>query len=640
MGFKKREMEALKKYEELRNKTVPGLLRERARTRPDGVAYLSKKKGIYQKRTWSEFHGMVAGCAIAFMGLGLRKGHRLALMGDPSAEYVIAELAAQCLGAVTYGIYPTSSQKELCYLLGDGGASIFVAENHEYVDRLLPILEGLKQLKQIIVIDTKGMFTYRHPLLTSFEDLMLEGKNRLSSEQKAFDEYVSRVAPTDGLSIIYTSGTTGNPKGVLVSHGKHLAAAYTFLDRYPILAKCPHRTVVYLPLCHIVGKVVAITLPLLADLIPHYGEDIVDLEQTIFDTGPTVLFTVPRYVQKFASKVLVGIQNTSGFKKILYHLALALGRKYARNLWEGRQSILVSLGYFLASWTIFKPILNQIGFDKVRLLLSVGAPLSPELAVLWQIYGVNLSDIYGQTETGGAIIASQGQSFPRPGDVGVPPTGWEVGLGENREILVRGQDLFEGYWNNPTMTQAVLDNDGWLHTGDTGEWTPKGQLRILDRLRDIIVTSGGKTLSPTSIESSLRASPYINEAVVFGHNRNYITALIEIDFETVSAWARLHNVTYTGFSDLSGNAQILRLVDDEIDKANADLARVAQVKDFRILPQELDPWHDEEPITPTRKVKRDLMYQKYEKLIESMYTDKQEEGLVTSEIGDLLLSNS
>lgn len=634
-----KEMESLKAYEELRNRTVPELLVKRARNTPGATAYLSKKKGIYHKHTWSEFHKMVAGCAMAFMEMGLATGNTAALMGDPSEEYVIAELAAQSLGAITYGIYPTSSQKEINYLMNDGGASIFIAGNHEYVDRLLPLIDELKELRHIVVIDTKGMFTHSHPLITSFQEIMHKGRNLLLTNEKAFDECVNRIKPSDSLSIIYTSGTTGDPKGALISHGKHLASSYTLIERYPILAQGTHRVVIYLPLCHIVGKITAITLPLLTNIIPHYGEDIEDLEQTIFETAPTVLFTVPRYIQKFASKMLVGIQNTTFLKRSLYRIAVAVGRRHIKNLWEGRKNTAVSFGYFLCYLAVFKPILNKIGFDKLKLLLSVGAPLPPELTALWQIYGVNLSDIYGQTETGGATIASQGAYFPKPGDVGIPPLGWEVKIAENGEILVRGLDMFDGYWNNPAMTKEVLDADGWLHTGDTGEWTTKGHLKILDRVRDIIVTSGGKTLSPTYIENALRASPYINEAVVFGNNRNHITALIEIDFDTVSAWARLNGVAYTGFNDLCKNEKTVELIDGEVEKTNKDLARVEQVKAFRIIPQELDPWHDGEPITPTRKVKRDLMYRKFEPLIESMYTDRKEQELVTSEIGDVLLSH-
>jgi long-chain acyl-CoA synthetase len=628
-------MDSNKKYQELRKKTVPGILLERAQNTPDEVAYRAKKFGIYQEHTWSQLADRVSICAMGFKNLGLTRGDRFALMGDPCEEYVICELAAEALGAVTYGIYPTSSQKELNYLMEDGGACIFVAEDQEYADRILPLFDKLPHLKNIVVIDYQGMFMYAHSALIPYEKLMQDGEKYLESNPGTFEEAVSKVKPTDNVFIVYTSGTTGNPKGVLISHGKHIAGTYNIIDRFPILADRPHRTVIYLPLCHILGKDVAITLPLLSRIVPHYGEDIEDLGQTIFEIAPTILFTVPRYLQKFVSNIIVGIENSSRIKKHVYRLSLKIGRLYIKGLWEGKENFFLNILYRICYHISFRPILNKIGFAKLKLAVSGGAPLPSEVMGLWQIYGVSLAEMYGQTETAGAIIAGQGQRFPRPGNVGVPPSDWEVKFGQNSEILVKATDIFEGYWNNPALTKEVLDDDGWLHTGDVGEWTPEGNLKIVDRVRDIIVTTGGKTLSPTYIENALRSSAYISEAVVIGHNRKYISALVEIDFETVSAWARINDIAYTGFTSLSQHSEVFKLIGAEINKNNQDLARVEQVKTFRVLPKELDPEEEGEPITPTRKVKRELMHKKFEDLIDSMYSDK-EEKLVASEIGNLL----
>lgn len=628
-------MDSNEKYQELRKKTVPGLLLERAITTPDEVAYRAKKFGIYQEHTWSDLADRVACCAMGFKKLGLAHGQRLALMGDPCAEYMICELAGEALGAVIYGIYPTSSQKEMKYLMEDGGASIFVAEDQEYVDRILPLFDELVHLNHIVVIDYQGMFMYEHSSLIPYETLMHDGEQHHRSNAGMFDKMVNKVKPTDGAFIVYTSGTTGNPKGVLNSHGKHLAGTYNIIDRFPVLAEQQHRTVIYLPLCHILGKDVAITLPLLSRIVPHYGEDIEDLGQTIFEVAPTNLFTVPRYMQKFVSQIIVGIENSSWIKKNVYQFSLKIGRLYIKKFWEGSANFFLSALYRICYHISFRPILNKIGFDQLKLVVSGGAPLPSEVMGLWQIYGVSLAEIYGQTETGGAIIAGQRQNFPRPGDVGLPPTGWEVKFGENNEILVKANDIFEGYWKAPEATQKVLDEEGWLHTGDVGEWTPEGNLKIVDRVRDIIVTSGGKTLSPTYIENALRSSAYISEAVIVGHNRKYISALIEIDFETVAGWARINNISYTGFTSLSQHPEILKLVGAEIDKSNQNLARVEQIKDFRVLPKELDPEEEDEPITPTRKIKRELMYKKFQDLVDSMYSDK-EEKLVAAEVGNLL----
>ena len=628
-------MSDTKRYEELRRKSVPGLFLERAKRTPDDVAYRAKKLGIYRERTWKAFMQKVANSAMGLKALGLKRGDRLALMGDPCEEYAICELAVQSLGAVTYGLYPTSSPKEVNYLMKDGEACIFVAENQEYVDRILPLYDDLPELRHVIVIDTTGTFMYDHSALISYDDLTRKGQKVLDADTGAFEEEARKVTPGDDLFIVYTSGTTGSPKGVLISHGKHLAAAYTLIDRYPILAKTPHRTVVYLPLCHVLGKDVAVTLPLLTSIVPHYGEDIESLAETIFETAPTVLFTVPRYLQKYVSNIIVGIENSSPLKRSIYRTAIKVGRKHVKGLWDGKRNPAGSFLYFIFYQLAFRPILNKIGFNRIKIALSAGAPLPPEVMALWQIYGLNLSEFYGQTETGGAIIAAQGGHFPRPGHVGVPPAGWEVKLSEEGEILAKGKDGFECYLNNPEETREVLDSNGWLHTGDVGEWTSEGNLKIVDRARDIIVTSGGKTISPTYVENCLRAVPYISEAVVFGHQRKYLTALIEIDFETVSGWARSNDITYTGFTSLTEHPEIVSLIGGAIKKASEDLARVEQIKGFRIIPKELDPEDEDEPITPTRKIKRDLVYEKFRDLVESMYSDK-EERLVASEIGDVL----
>jgi long-chain acyl-CoA synthetase len=628
-------MDTPQTYLELRNKTLPGLLLERASKTPSDVAYRTKKLGIYQERTWSAFYRMVVQCSMGLMKLGLNHGDHVALMGDPCEEYVICELAAQALGAITFGIYPTSSPKEISCLVNDGKTSFFVAQNQEYVDRILPFFDQISHLKYIIVIDTRGIFMYNHRALVPFEKLMKDGAMENGSADKLFKERVSKIKPSDGSFIVYTSGTEGSPKGVLISQGKHIAGAYTLIDRYPILANFPHRTVAFLPLCHVLGKDIAITLPLLTRITPHYGENIEDLGQTIFETAPTVLFTTPRYLQKFVSGILVGIEKSSPLKKWMYKLGLSVGRRYIRNVWDGEKHLLTKLLYFVFYWAAFRPILNKIGFNQLKIALSSGAPLPPEVMALWQIYGVNLSEFYGQTETGGALISAQSPQFPRPGNVGFPPTGWEIKLSETGEILVRGEDIFECYLNNPDLTKEVVDQEGWLHTGDVGQWTSEGGLRIVDRAKDIIVTSGGKTLSPTLIENALKASHYISEAIVFGHKRKYVSALIEIAYETVSDWARLKNFAYTGFASLALHPEVVKFVGSEIEKANQDLSRVEQVKCFRIIPEELNPEEDGGPVTPTRKVKRDLIYEKFRDLVESMYGDKEEEKIV-SEVGDLL----
>lgn len=621
----------------LRHRTAPAVLAARARQTPSAVAYRAKKRGIYRERTWRQYAALVGRAADGLARLGLERGERVAIIGDACEEWMLADLAAQALGAVTYGIYPTASAAETEYQLRDGGAGIVVAENQEYVDKVLPLLDRLPQVRQIVVIDTRAMFAYRHEKLTSFAAVLETGVADDEGAIAGLEALAGKLSADGPAFIIYTSGTTGHPKGALCSHGRHLAGTYNIVEHYPLLAE-PQRTVVYLPLSHGLGRDIAITLPLISGLVPHFGEDVEELGTTLFEVAPTVLFTVPRYLQKFASRVLVALMDSSVLKHRAYHLAMVIGRRYARRRWDRHAGTFDHALYALARGLVFRPILNKLGLDELRLVVCAGAPLPVETAALWQIWGVNLCEAYGQTEEAGAIISGQRGPFPRPGDVGTLAAGWEARIAETGEmrgeIQLRGDYVFDEYIGQPEATQEVRGADGWLRTGDIGEWRD-GRLRLLDRARDFIVTAGGKTLSPSYIENILRASPYIAEVAVFGHARKYLTALVEIDFDTVADWARSQNVAYSGFTSLARHPQVEALLKGELERANAELARVEQVKAFRILPKALDPEEEGEPITPTRKVKRQQMYQRYKELVDSMY-DRSEDELLAKEAGTAL----
>jgi long-chain acyl-CoA synthetase len=611
---------------------APQLLVSHARTRPRTIAFRSKHLGLYRERTWKDYAAMAGRAARGLRTLGVARGERVAIMGDPCEEWIVADLGAQALGAITYGIYPTASGSEVEFQLRDGGAAVFIAQDQEYVDKILPFVDRLPDLRWIVVIDTSAMFGYDHPKIRSYATTLAEGGPG-EEDVAALHELAEAIDAGDPAFIVYTSGTTGNPKGAVVTHGRHLAGAYTLVEHYPMLAEA-QRTVVFLPLCHVLGRDVALTLPLLSGLVPHFGEDGEDLAQTLFEVAPTVLFTVPRYLQKFASQALVAVQSSSRPKRAVYELAMRIGRRQARARWDGRVGGVTALAYRLARAAAFRPLLNKLGFDALALVISGGAPLPPETMALWQIWGVGVCEIYGQTEGAGAIITGQRERFPRPGDVGTVASGWELALAESGEILLRGDHVFQGYWGNREASREVLTDDGWLRTGDVGEWR-EGRLRLVDRARDFMVTAGGKTLSPASIENVLRASPYVSEVAVFAHARKYPVALVEIDYDTVADWARTHDVAYTGFTSLAEHPRVRALIGVEVERANTLLARVEQVKAFRILPKALDPEEEGEPVTPTRKVKRGKMYERFRDLVESMYGDA-EERLVTDGAGDVL----
>ena len=475
----------------------------RARSQSCGpVAFRSKHLGLYRERSFRDYASLVARAAKALAGIGLAKGERVAIMGDAREEWMICDLASQSLGAIVYGIYPTASAAEVEYQLRDGGAVIFIAEDQEYVDKMLPIIDRLPVMRAVIVIDDFAMFDYDHAKLMSYEKLVVG----VDGDLDWLEAQVAPVSARDPAIIVYTSGTTGHPKGALINHGNLLAATFNIVEHYPTFAEKTHRTVAYLPLCHILGRDIAVTLPLISRIVPHFGLDPEDLATTIFEVAPTVLFTVPRYLQKFAAHVIVGIANSSVLKRTSYEFATRLARRHVRRLWDGTATAAEETAYRACHAAVFRPILNKLGFDCLELVICGGAPLPPETAALWHMYGVNVLEIYGQTEEAGGIISGQRGQFPRPGNVGTAPAGWEVRLSADGEVLVRSPDLFECYWRNEDATRAVKQEDGWLRTGDIGEWTTGG-LRLIDRARDFIVTAGGKTISPAFIENILRASP-------------------------------------------------------------------------------------------------------------------------------------
>jgi long-chain acyl-CoA synthetase len=616
----------LRSAADLRRTTAPALLLERARREPERVSFRSKALGLYRERSWAQYAGLVARTAKAFAAAGLETGERIAIMADACEEWLVCDMAAQSLGAVVYGIYPTASAEEVEYQMRDGGAVLFVAEDQEYVDRILPLAARLPALRRIVVIDDTALFAFSHPKLVSYATLCEAGGD---ADLAWLQAQVAKVRPEQPAFIVYTSGTTGHPKGALITHGKHLAATRSVAAQYPTLVEKEHRTVAYLPLCHVLGRDIAVTLPLMSRLVPHIGESVEDLPETLFETAPTALFTVPRYLQKLAAQVLVQVNSSSALKRFAFDRAMAFGRRRVKGRWVGVATGASAALHAVWHAAVFRPVLAKIGFDKLELVVSGGAPLPAETMAVWHMLGINVCEMYGQTETAGGIIAGQRGPFPRPGDVGTVPEGFEVKLADDGEILVRSPDLFEGYWNNPDASEAVLGPDGWMRTGDVGEWRD-GALRLIDRARDFLVTSGGKTVSPSFIENALRASPYLAEAVVFGHARKHLVALVEIDFDTVADWARAHDVAYTGFTSLAQHPEVIGLIRREIDKANAQLARVEQIKAFRILPKALDPEEEGEPVTPTRKVKRNAMYERFKPLVEEMYADGEERLLAES----------
>jgi long-chain acyl-CoA synthetase len=588
-------------------------------TRGAGVALRAKKFGVYQELTWNGLLDRVARIGLGLRALGVVKGDRVAIVGDPLAEWLLADLAAQCIGAISFGLYPTSAREEAQFVLQHGGAKVLIAEDQEHVDKVLPLIDRLPDLKKIVVIDDSTMFAYGHPALISLSNLKEQAGSR-----EDFVRLCRYVKPDDGATIVYTSGTSAHPKGALYTHRGLISQGHQFFSFRELERAEIFRSVVHLPLNHLYERMNTPLGMLVKGIVPHFGDDAERFLETLYEVAPQHHASVPRYWSKLASRIIVGIENSSAMKRMAYGAAMKVGRAYRRTCWDRKRPIFLGLLYALARLVVFDRMLKKIGFGRVRLALSAGAPLPAEVQALWQIWGVNLKNLYGQTEAG--VLTAQVDAFPRPGSVGTPYPQAQVILAGDGEIIGRSPGCFAGYWQDDAATTEALHPEG-IRTGDVGEIDDQGELHIVDRKKDILITAGGKNVSPSRIETALKSSPYIGEASVIGEGRKYLTALIELDIGTVSEWARANNVLYSSYESLAAHKAVYALIERELTRGNEQLGRVEQVKNFRILDRELDPEVEGEAVTPTRKIKRSLLQQHFGHLIQQMYSDDEEQRI-------------
>ena len=602
-------------------KTVPQLFLDRVSQRPDAVALRYKDLGLYQEVTWRRYREEVKAFAYGLAALGVEPGDRIAVMGDPCFEYFVADMAGLSLGAITFGIYTTCSVSEVRHQIENSGAKIFIAENQEYVDKVLEIEDLSDDLTHIIVADMRAMFLYRDQRVSSFEAIKTAGREHEAKQPGLFEQRIKALKPDDIAVFVYTSGTTGPPKAAMITHRDLMVGMVnTYLQGYPELEIDEHRIVTHLPLAHLVERSMSLCLMLIADVIPHIGEETDNLRETLTEVEPTFFHGVPRIWEKIASQIQVNIERSDPVKRLAYRGAMKIAERYARYRWsKQRPPLWLDSAYRLAQLFVFKPMLMKVGLHKLNAALTAGAPIPPAIQALWQIWGVNLRNLYGITEH--TLVLCQSDPFQQPGDAGVPLYPKEVGLGADGEILVRGPGMFAGYWRNEEATKQAIQN-GWFHTGDVAEFMANGHFRIVDRKKDLMITAGGKNIAPSEIENLVKSSPYISEVILFADARKFPSALIEIDFDTVADWARQNAVVYTGFTSLAQHPRVIDLIGRELQTANTKLARVEQVKKFRIIPKELDP--EEGDTTPTRKVKRRHMYEMFKDLVEDMYRDDQE----------------
>jgi long-chain acyl-CoA synthetase len=596
--------------------TVPRYFWQRVAERGDKIALREKDLGIWRSVTWREYGERAKWSGLALIALGLRRGDVVSVIADNIPEWLYVDMGTMGVGGVTSGIYTTDSAKQIEYLVNDSSTRFFFAENEEQLDKVLAARARCPSLVKIVVFDMEGLRDFRDPMVMSFDDLLELGRALEAGQPRRWEEELARGKPDDLAILIYTSGTTGPPKGAMISHRSILFQIENQVDWLPTLPTDEQLS--FLPLCHIGERNLTAFFPLRHGTTINFAESPETVPENIREVAPTIFFAVPRIWEKFYSAVTLQMRDATAFGQFVYRTALAVGYRRADCLIEGRQPPLwLDLAFRLADLLVLANVKRMIGIARCRWAITGAAPISPDLVRWFLALGLTLREVYGQTECVGVATLTPPGEY-KPGSIGKAVPHTEVKLSPEGEILIRGPQVFMGYFNKPEKTAETIV-EGWLHTGDVGTMDNEGWFRITDRMKDIIITAGGKNITPSEIENQLKFSPYISDAVVIGDKRKYLTCLVMIDHENVAKFAQDHNVPFTNFASLTRAREVQDLIWQEIEKVNANFARVETIKKFRLIDQLLTA--EDEELTPTMKLKRKFVNQKYKPLIDSMYQE-------------------
>ncbi len=593
--------------------TLPGLLARNAQDLGERIGLREKDLGLWQEVSWREYQERVMHFCLGLENLGLMRGDHLAIIGDNCREWIYADLAAQALGAVGVGVYATNPAKQVAYVMGHSDSVIAVAKDQEQTDKILEVREALPRLKKIVVIDMKGLRNYADPMILSYRAVEKRGAQLSRENPLRYEELVMATRPEDVALMVYTSGTTGPPKGAMLTHRNLISICHKFEQIIPMAVD--DQIVSYLPLCHIAERLMTLVQGLNFGYTANFTESVATVGESLYEISPTIFVGVPRIWEKMHAGILIDIQDASALKRHMFRLWMAVGEKVLKREIKGAPGALDPLLRFLGWWLLYRTILDKLGLVRVRLALSGAAPISPEVLKFFRVLGLNIAQVYGQTEITGVSHYQPGEDI-HMGSVGMPLPGIECKLADDGEILLKGETLFAGYYRDESATRRAVV-DGWLHTGDVGEFDGDGRLTITDRKKDILITSGGKNIAPSEIENRLKVSPYINEAIVIGDARPYLTALIQVEMDTVAKWATDRGIPFTTFKSLSQRREVRELVEKEVAQCNRDFAQVETVKKFTLLDKELD--HDDDELTATMKVRRSAVEERFKDLIDRMY---------------------
>ncbi len=603
-----------------RPQTLPQYLYAHAQKHPDRVALRERIYGIWQEMTWRQFYEFVKHFALGLHELGLKPEDTVAIIGDNRPEWIIAELAAQSLGSKSVGIYQDSIPPEVEDIAVRADATFIVAEDQEQVDKIIeiwPSLEG--KVHKVIYYDPKGLRAYNQPYLMYFHDVVALGKAFEEKHPGWFEERLAQGKATDLAILSTTSGTTARPKLAMLTHRNLLSMAKNLMAVDPL--EPDDEYVSFLPLAWIGEQMMTVASGLYIGFKINFPERPETVQHDLREIGPQVMFSPPRIWESLVSQVQVKIEDTTPLKRWFFNWALPIGYEMADTRFAKKKpSLWLRIKYFLADWLVFQQIKDQLGLRHLKRAYTGGAALGPDVFRFFHALGVNLKQIYGQTEISGIAV------LHRDGDikfqtVGLPIPETEVKIDEETgEILMRSPAVMVGYYKNPEATREAIDEEGWLHSGDAGYFDEDGHLIVIDRAKDVMTLADGTKFSPQFIENKLKFSPYVREAVVFGGgDLPYVTAFINIDFANVGKWAENRQLPYTTYTDLSQKPEVYALIKEHVRRVNQDLPPAARIRRFLLLHKELDA--DDAELTRTRKVRRRLIRQRYARLIEAMYGD-------------------
>jgi long-chain acyl-CoA synthetase len=595
--------------------SVPELFWRQVERQGERLAIRYKEYGIWHRVSWRRYGEEVRRAAAALLAFGLRRQENVAVLAENRPEWLYCHIGIQMARGVTVGIYPTSAPEQIRYLLQHSEARLVFVENAEQLDKILAVA-GDTRLERVVVWDAKGLWGFKDPRVSFFDEFLKPGDELLARQPDAPEQAMRAIDPTDTAMIIYTSGTTGPPKGAMLAHRSILWVTEAFLTVNTVTAD--DEVVSYLPFAHIYENLISVFGAQRTGYVVNFVESLDTLFENLREVSPTYFASVPRIWEKLASVVELRMADSTWLKKRLYRAALAAGRRHARARLAGEPAGAgLALAYRAAQWVVLAPLKRRLGFDRTRIAVCGAAPASPELFEYYHALGVPLVEGYGQTESTGVISVNRVEK-PRVGTVGQAIPGIEVRIAEDGEILTRGPHVFKGYFKDPELTAQTVDAEGWLHTGDVGAFE-EGHLRILDRKKDILITAGGKNITPAYIENKLKFSPYIQDAVVIGERRKYLVALVLIDEDNVIKYAQDHRIPFTTFQDLTQNPQVVRLIEGEVARVNKTLSQVESVKKVALLPRRF--YAEEGDVTPTMKVKRRALETRYAAQIAALYAD-------------------